>query len=162
MVFHWYEEWWQFTELKDIVIYICIPLRWYQDPSPRLHYCTIDYWLPLVFASLLLRQFELYLLIREIHGRQSVSYKKTDRGLKGFCAQKPHRVLLGLSFLEDYIYPRASQVAPVVKNLPANAHKRCGFEPWVGKIPLRRKWQSTPVFLPRESHGQRSLAGYSP
>ena len=30
------------------------------------------------------------------------------------------------------------------------------------KIPWRRKWQSTPVFLPREFHGQRSLAGYSP
>ena len=32
----------------------------------------------------------------------------------------------------------------------------------VGKILWRRKWQPTPVFLPRESHGQRSLAGYSP
>ena len=36
-----------------------------------------------------------------------------------------------------------------------------GFNPWVGKIPWRRKWQPTPVFLPRVSHGQRSLAGYS-
>ena len=34
--------------------------------------------------------------------------------------------------------------------------KRCGFDPWVGKIPWRRKWQLTPVFLPGESHGQRS------
>ena len=32
----------------------------------------------------------------------------------------------------------------------------------VGKIPWRRKWKPTPVFLPEESHGQRSLAGYSP
>ena len=39
---------------------------------------------------------------------------------------------------------------------------RPGFDPWVGKIPWRRKWQPTPVFLPGESHGQRSLAGYSP
>ena len=39
---------------------------------------------------------------------------------------------------------------------------RSGFDPWVGKIPWRREWQSTPVFLPRELHGQRSLAGYSP
>ena len=37
-----------------------------------------------------------------------------------------------------------------------------GFIPWVGKIPWRRKWQPTPVFLPGESHGQRSLADYSP
>ena len=39
---------------------------------------------------------------------------------------------------------------------------RPGFHPWVGKIPWRRAWQPTPVFLPGESHGQRSLAGYSP
>ena len=36
------------------------------------------------------------------------------------------------------------------------------MDPWVGKIPWRRAWQPTPVFLPGESHGQRSLAGYSP
>ena len=41
-------------------------------------------------------------------------------------------------------------------------HKRCGFDPWVGKIPWRRAWQCTPVFLPRESPEQRSLVGYSP
>ena len=41
-------------------------------------------------------------------------------------------------------------------------HKRCGFDPWVGKIPWRRAWQSTPVFFPGESHGQRSVVSYSP
>ena len=52
----------------------------------------------------------------------------------------------------------------MVKNLPANAGnvKRHGFDPWVGKIPWRRAWQPTPVVLPGESHGQRSLAGYNP
>ena len=42
---------------------------------------------------------------------------------------------------------------------------QCGrtrFDPWVEKIPWRRKWQPTPVFLPGKSHGRRSLAGYSP
>ena len=39
--------------------------------------------------------------------------------------------------------------------------KRRGFDPWVGKIPWRRAQQPTPVFLPGESHGQRSLKGYS-
>ena len=34
-------------------------------------------------------------------------------------------------------------------------------DPWVGKIPWRRKWQPTPIFFPGEFHGQRSLAGYS-
>ena len=40
--------------------------------------------------------------------------------------------------------------------------KRYRFDPWVAKIPWRRKWQPTPVFLPRKSHGQMSLVGYSP
>jgi len=40
--------------------------------------------------------------------------------------------------------------------------RRHRFNPWVGKIPCRRKWQFTPVFLPRESHEQKSLAGYGP
>ena len=39
---------------------------------------------------------------------------------------------------------------------------RHGFNPWVRKIPWRRKWQSTPLFLPGKSHGQRSLTDYSP
>ena len=57
----------------------------------------------------------------------------------------------------------ASQVAQRVKNLPAvEEMQRLGFDPWVGKISWRRAWQPTPVFLPGESHGQWSLAGYSP
>ena len=39
-------------------------------------------------------------------------------------------------------------------------HKRHEFNPWVGKIPWRRAWQPTSVFLPGESHGQRGLVGY--
>ena len=57
---------------------------------------------------------------------------------------------------------RVSQVAPVVKNLPANAGDvRCSFNPWVRKIPEGRNGSGL-VFLPGESHGQRSLGGYSP
>ena len=47
-----------------------------------------------------------------------------------------------------------------VKSLPAV--RGSGFDSWVGKIPWRREQQPTPVFLPGESHGQRSLAGCSP
>ena len=48
----------------------------------------------------------------------------------------------------------------MVKKLPEMQETQ--FNPWVRKIPWRREWQSTPVFLPGESHGQRRLAGYSP
>ena len=40
--------------------------------------------------------------------------------------------------------------------------KRCGFDPWVGKVPWRRAWQPTLAFLPGEFHGQRNQAGCSP
>ena len=45
----------------------------------------------------------------------------------------------------------------MVKNLQC---RRPRFIAWVGKISRRRKWQATPVFLPRKSHGQRSLEDY--
>ena len=68
---------------------------------------------------------------------------------KGVIWQKPMKAL------------RASQVA-----LGEGIHlqcERCGFNPWVGKIPWRRRRQPTPVFLPGESYGQRSLlAGNNP
>ena len=47
----------------------------------------------------------------------------------------------------------------MVKNLQ---YRRPRFDPWVRKMPWRREWQPTLVFLPGEFHGQRSLMGYSP
>ena len=47
-------------------------------------------------------------------------------------------------------------------NEPACQGGRSKFDPWVGKIPQRREWQPTPVFLSGESHGQGSPAGYNP
>ena len=59
----------------------------------------------------------------------------------------------------------ASQVALVVKTPLANAgdvRDAGSVQSWVGKIPWRRAWQPSPVFLPGESHGQRNLMGDSP
>ena len=53
-----------------------------------------------------------------------------------------------------------SLVAQMVKSPPGMQETQADF--WVRKIPWRRAWQHTPVFLPRKSHGQRSLADYSP
>ena len=55
---------------------------------------------------------------------------------------------------------KASLVAQTVKRLPTMRETR--FDPWVGKILWRRKWQPTPVFLPGKSHGWKNLVGYSP
>ena len=54
----------------------------------------------------------------------------------------------------------ASLVSQMIKNLPAV--QGTWVNPWIGKIPWRREWQPTSVFLPEKSLGQRSLAGYSP
>ena len=64
----------------------------------------------------------------------------------------------GIGYTPQYSW--ASLMGQMVKN-----PSQCGtsvFSPWVVKIPWRRAWQPTPAFLPGASHGQRSLAGYSP
>ena len=52
----------------------------------------------------------------------------------------------------------------VIKNLPASAEdaRNAGLIPGLGRSPGKRKWQPTPVFLPRKSHGERSPAEYNP
>ena len=87
----------------------------------------------------------------------------------------PAMLFLGnlASRFENYIWIRvdplciprmASHVVLSGKELTCQCrrHKRCRFIPWVRKIPWRGEWQPTPVFLPGESHGQRSLVGYTP
>ena len=68
-----------------------------------------------------------------------------------------------------YIFPvsllntQASQMVKWWRICPQfRRHKRCVFNPWVRKICWQRKWQLTSLFLPGESHRQRSLVGYSP
>ena len=64
------------------------------------------------------------------------------------------QTLLDLS--NSQMYKVASQVVKLIKNLPAQCrrHKRHRFSLWAGKIPWRRKWQPTPIFLPGKSHGR--------
>ena len=79
----------------------------------------------------------------------------------GFFTTESRGKPLSLSFSDLLPYqPGAFLVAQVVKKLPAT--QEMVFDPWVGKSPWRREWQPTPVFLPGEFHGQRSLVGYSP
>ena len=73
---------------------------------------------------------------------------------------------LGWDYSKSLITNRAFLCGSAVKNLPAVQEIRFWFmgqgDPRVRKIPWGRKWQPTPVFFPGESHGQRSLEGYSP
>ena len=74
---------------------------------------------------------------------------------------------------EERIYQKLDVISSPGWGFPGGAYgkesacqcgkqKRRGLDPWVGKVPWRSAWQPTPVFLPGEPHGQRSLAGYSP
>ena len=86
------------------------------------------------------------------------------RGLgKGLCKWRP------LTFkLNQVCWHRSPQkgipwwLSGKEISLQCRRHKRRGFNPWVKKIPWRRQWLPTPVFLPGEFHVQRSLVSYSP
>ena len=82
----------------------------------------------------------------------------SDGGRRGFISHRHFLSFTGNCAVYPYI--QGSLVAQMVKDLPIMQ------ETWVRSLgwedPRRRKWQPTPVFLPGESHGQRSLAGYSP
>ena len=66
--------------------------------------------------------------------------------------------LVGTYYVQGMGFPGGSAVKK--SSCQCRGHK---FDPWVGKVPWRRKWQPTAVFLPGESHhGQRSLTSYSP
>ena len=71
--------------------------------------------------------------------------------------RKHHRnIFLEIYFLQaSNLYLEGFPGGSMVNSLPANAGHR--FNPWVRKIPWGRKWQSTPVFLPGKSHGQRAI-----
>ena len=70
-------------------------------------------------------------------------------------------LLYGISYLYDFNLSRELPWWLSGKESTCQC-RRHGFSPSVGKIRWRRAWQPTPVFLPGKSHGQRSLAGYSP
>ena len=56
----------------------------------------------------------------------------------------------------------ASQMVLMVKNCLPMLKMQCGFNPWIKKIPWKRKLHLTPVFLPGKSWGQKTLVGYNP
>ena len=85
--------------------------------------------------------------------------KQTKKDTKSYLEKLKLIQTSKIEQLNELWFPGGS----VVKSLPEMQEtQRLGFDPWVGKIPWRRKWEPTLVFLPRESHGQGSLMGYCP
>ena len=77
------------------------------------------------------------LIVSELNNTYSIKYRMSGMGFPGGASSKESACQCGRP-------------------------KSHGFDPWARKIPWRRAWEPTPVFSPEESHGQRSLAGYSP
>ena len=85
-----------------------------------------------------------------------------ERAQRNFCILEMVWILLWVMGLHKYILDFPGGTSGKEPTCPCRRHKRRGFNPWVRKIPWRRAWQPTPVFLPGESHGQKSLVGYDP
>ena len=83
-------------------------------------------------------------------------FSRERSGVKGF----PNHVSFMPTHYNTKALPEAKDVG--FPDGQCRRLERLGFNPWVGKIPWRRAWQPTPVFLPGESRGQRKLVGYSP
>ena len=104
-----------------------------------------------------------------------LSFSLDSRFFKGGIAKQYCTVILRI-FWGFFLYSSSGQQQKGLETCglpwwlsskePACQCRRCGrgcrFNPWVGKIPWRRKWQPPPVFLPRKFQEQRSLVGYSP
>ena len=68
--------------------------------------------------------------------------------------------LIGVHISKSWDFPGVTSGKELA--CQSRRHKRHKFSSWARKIPWRRAWTPTPVFLPGESHGQRRLVGYSP
>ena len=86
--------------------------------------------------------------------------KLEEYGVHGKFSKEPHLIQI---FIINW---KAMLIRGLLWWLSSKAStcqwRRHGFNPWIRKIPWRRKWQPTPVLLPGKSHGWRSLVGYSP
>ena len=96
--------------------------------------------------------------------------RKFSHFQKIYCLGNLFQTCSCISGLKSFCYLIYLTLTKITSGLPLwlrqyRIHLQCRrleFNPWVGKTHWRRKWQPTPVFLPGESHGQRSLVGYSP
>ena len=77
-----------------------------------------------------------------------------------YCQQLSSKSMLSCMIATSYKQGPPWWLSGKESDCKSRRCRRCGLSPWVRKIPWRRKWKSTPVFWPEQSHGQRSLAGY--
>ena len=93
-------------------------------------------------------------------GSQRIGRDRSDLACMWLWRDNTNYVSCDASIAEHFGCPRWLSGKRI--HLQCRRYRRHGFSPWVGKIPWRRAWQPTPVFLPGEFLGQRRPVGYSP
>ena len=117
----------------------------------------------LTFSFFIWMSHEVFLREKLIHSKFHIKLKKLEFYFN--FSLLPSSKMVASASLQIDIPSRISPSESAVQS-PGNPTLtgcwRRRFDPWVRKIPWRRRWQPNPVFLPEKSHGQRSLAVYSP
>ena len=99
----------------------------------------------------------------EFHGQRSlVGYSPWGRKEADTAEQLTHPLIHLSHFIFTFVIINELIDNTSFSGSSAGKESACDTETWVRKIPWRREWLPTPVFLPGEFHGQRSLVGYSP
>ena len=96
---------------------------------------------------------------RRREGTQWQSRRRMQKWLHMRNEQRPVTLIFSYALI---VYRLSRWHSGKESTCPCKRHKRRRFNPWVRKIPWRRKWQLTSVFLPGKFRGQRSLVSYSP
>ena len=129
---------------------------------------SMIYFLPSHFDSIIINILKVFI---QQHNKVAIPAEQISdmNRIKGECKDilgvLKEESKRGTSLVIQRLEPHTSTVgfpgSSAVKNSPVQC-RTCRFDPWVRKIPWRRKQQTTPVFIPEQSHGHRSLVSYSP
>ena len=127
----------------------------YQAP-PSMGPSRQEYWSGVPLLKLSWYKFKLeYCNVRMLNVISMVTIEKIE------CTQKETRIKMFHCRKHKNQLNRKDGTSDKESVCQYRRHTRHGFDPWVRRIPWRRKWQLVPVFLPGKYHGQRSLAGCS-
>ena len=139
------------SEVAQSCLTLSDPMDYSPPGPPSMGFSRQEYWSGVPLPSPLTAARHIILVTAWAEDVYKISRWKMEYG-SPWCFEIPRRI---------WWFNKTEMGCSVVKQCACQC-RRCGFNPWVGKIHWRRNWQPTPIFLPGKSHGQRGLVGYSP